>query len=592
MGAVVFLILGRGGKWVFADHLSKAFLFFALLLIFHRRSVWRVFRHPACAGAFGLGIWYLVAGLLSSSPIAAWSGVSGLWSILVLAVVGASTWGEFDRRFLEWLFAAVVSLQTILLIVGRSFGGNQILLFPGNPQYASFWSCAVVFLALARAFPFRGSTSSSLTRWIWASVSFFGVLGVFLLPVRSGILALFVGSLVFGFARFGRRGLIGVGFVLVIGFSFLNPLQLGQRLKLNDPRSFKRVDIWRATLSGLMERPLFGWGPGQFENLYWRHGLPQEEEPVRFEMTTDRAHNDLLQYFAESGILGGLFALFAFLGIWVSDPKGNRGPGLRAAWAGMGTFAMVNAPLVLPACGALVACLVALALPGRLARRPLFSFQSRRWMIPLGGAFIGLLGLGEVALAINEQLGPHRFVLLDSTSPSQVENRRERANQKIHSGIWNEDRAGENELRDLLRWAPQRAELWRDVGHLEAEHRPPSRMNDALSDFRRALMLSPHKAPWWVETAQVLARGGEFKSARRALAEAIRYEPRYFDAWLGYGVLLRLEGRPADALNWFRTLQEQSVSWPTAQSGDSGYRQTILHRDEKSLERNLKELIS
>lgn len=588
---MILLILGRGGKWIFADHFSKALLFLALLLIFHRRSLWRVLRHPACVGGIALGIWYSLAGLLSASPVAAWSGVVGVWSIVVLVFVGLSTWDEFDRRFLECLFAGVVVLQTILLVVGRTFGVTSILLFPGNPQYASFWSCAVVFLAIARAFP-RGDIKSSLfPRWIWASVSFLGVLGVFLLPVRSGILALLAGFFVFGFARFGRRGLVVVGFLLCVGFSFLTPVQINQGLKLEDPRSFKRADIWRATLSGLMERPLFGWGAGQFENLYWRHGLPQEEEPVRFDMTTDRAHNDLLQYFSESGIPGGLFALMAFFGLWVSDPKGTRGPGLRAAWAGMGTFAMVNSPLVLPACGALVGCLAALAPPGRWVPRPLFPFQWRRWMLPLGGTFVVLLGLGEVALAINEEMGPHRLVLLDSTNPARVEYRRERADQKIHSGIRNENSVGEMELKELLRWNPHRAELWRDWGHLEAEHRSPAQANEALSAYRRALRLNPHKAPWWVEVAQILARGGDYKNGRRALAEAIRLEPRYFDAWLGYGVLLRLEKRPADAVNWLRTLRVQSVSWPTAQPGDSGYRQTVLHRDGKELERNLKELI-
>lgn len=588
--AVVLLVLGRGGKWIFADHFSKAVLFFAFLLIIRRRSLWRVFRHPACVGALGLGMWHSLAGLLSSSPVAAWSGVAGVWSLVVLVFVGLSTWGELERRVFECLFAGTVSLQTILLILNRFFGFKLFLLFPGNPQYASFWSSAVVFLALAHAFP-RGATGvSPISRWMWAGVSFLGAVGVFLLPVRSGLMAILAGVLVFGYARFGRRGLIGVGFVLVIAFAFLTPAQMGQRLKLNDPRSFKRVDIWRATLSGLLERPLFGWGPGQYENLYWRHGIPQEEEPVRYEMSTDRAHNDLLQYFAESGIPGGLFALLAFLGLWVSDPKGSRGPGLQAAWAGMGTFAMSNAPLVLPACGALVGCLAALALPGRLARRPLFSYQSRRWIVPVGGAFIGVWGLGEVALAVNEGMGSYRSVMLDSANPRQVEDRRERSEHRLHSGIKDEDVAAEKELKELLRWNPQRAELWRDLGHLQADHRPPSQINDALSAYQRALTLNPRKAPWWVEMAQVLARGGEFKSARWALAETIRHEPRYFDAWLGYGILLRLEGRPEDALNWLRVLRDQSGSWPAAQSGDSGYRQTVLHRDEKTLQRNLKEL--
>lgn len=591
LGSVILLVLGRGGKWFFFDHLSKALLFFSILLLLRRRSSTRFFRHPAVLGGLGLGLWYTLAGFLSPSPVAAWSGVSSLWSILVLVYVGVSTWREFERRFLEWLFAGAAVLQTILLIVGRLRGVDPILIFPGNSQYASFLFCAVVFLALARVFPAGDRLVPVLTRVGWAGVSFAGIGGLFLLPVRSGLLALLVGALVFGATRFGSRGVIGVGCLLIVCFSVLSKSQISQRLKLDDPRAFKRTDIWRASLAGLGERPLLGWGPGQFENLYWRHGLPQDSEPVRFEMTTDRAHNEFLQYLVESGIPGGLFALLAFFGFFILEPGGARVPGLKAAWASLGAFAMVNSPFALPACGALVGCLGAFASPSRFVIGPRVPSRPPRWILIVALFFFSLMGLGESALAFNEGLGVHRLVLLDSTSPARLEARRLRADQKLHSGMKNGAAEAEKEFKELLRWNPQRAELWRDGGHLKADHGSPVDLNEALADYRHALVLAPHKAPWWMETAQIYARAGDRKSARWALAQAIRNEPFYFDAWLGVGILLHLDGRSGEGLNWLRTLKTQSVSWPLAQSEDSGYRKMILHQDQPGLDKILQEWV-
>ncbi|MBK8574129.1 MAG: O-antigen ligase family protein [Elusimicrobia bacterium] len=585
LAAMLLLIFGRGGKWGFADSLSKAALFLALFLVLRRRSFWLLLRHPACVGGIGLLLWYSLAGVLSPSPVTAWAAVAGVWALFGFAAVGLLTWGEFQRRILEWMFAGVVCLQTGLLIFQKS----PLLLFPGNPQYASFWACAVVFLALSRALSREDNGGPFYwRRWIWASVAMTATVGVVLLPVRSGLLALLVGLLVFGYARFGRWGLAGAGLALILVFSVLPQSQINQRLKLDDPRGFKRTDLWRTSLSGIVERPLLGWGPGQFENLYWRHGYPQQTEPVRFEMTTERSHNDFLQVFTEGGIPGGLFALMAFAGLLVSSPKGSRGPGLLAAGVGLAAFSLVNFPMILPACGALVGCLAAFAFPTRMARAPLISLKHRRWCAPLLGAGVALLGVGEVALALNEGVGAHRLVFLDSTNPRRVEALRERADRLLHSGIKGDDRTAEKELRALLRWNPQRAELWRDLGHLEFDHRPPARINEAVAGYRQALWLNPHKAPWWVEMAHILVRGGDSVAARRALAQAIRAEPHYFDAWMGYGILLRQEGRSFDAIKWLETLRRQSETWPTASPEDSGYRRTVLRRDLSALDQILK----
>ncbi len=588
---VLFLVLGRGGKWGFADHGAKALLFGSAFLALRGRSPVDLLRHPASAGAVGLGVWFAAAGLFSPAPMAAWSAVSGLWILISLAGVGLAVWREPHRRFLERLLALVVCSQSSLLLFGRWSGREPFLLFPGNPQYASFWSCAVFFLALSHALAPGVERSEptiqsaeSRTRWIWAGVCLFSILGVWFQNVRAGLLGVVVGIPVFGFARFGRRGLLAAGLLLILGFALLPASYVGGRLKFSDPRGFKRADIWASALSGVLERPLFGWGPGQFENLYERHGRPQETEPVRYELSTSFAHNEFLQVFAESGLLGGLFALLALAGLFISAPRGPRGPGVLAAWAGTAVFAAVNLPLALPACGVLAGVLAALAPPGRWAGRPLLPVEGRRWGVFLALSLAAVFGVGETLLAANELFGSSGVAWLDSTDPRRVEGRRERADRWLHFGTPEEQGRVEGELRALLHWSPHRADLWRDLAHLESDHRSPPAGDEAVAAYRQALSLKPYHAPWWVELAQVMELRGDALAARRSLREALRAEPRYFDAAVAYGNLLRAEGRPAEALRWLEILGRRSAFWPRADPGDSGYRRAVLHREAASLD--------
>jgi len=60
-----------------------------------------------------------------------------------------------------------------------------------------------------------------------------------------------------------------------------------------------RFDYWRAAVLTTRENPLFGTGPGTFQRPYAKNKLP-EAEMSRF------AHNDYLEQFSDSGIIGGI----------------------------------------------------------------------------------------------------------------------------------------------------------------------------------------------------------------------------------------------------------------------------------------------
>jgi len=60
-----------------------------------------------------------------------------------------------------------------------------------------------------------------------------------------------------------------------------------------------RFDYWRAALQTTRQNPIFGTGPGTFQRPYEQIKSPAAE-------MARMAHNDYLQQFSDSGIIGGI----------------------------------------------------------------------------------------------------------------------------------------------------------------------------------------------------------------------------------------------------------------------------------------------
>jgi len=105
-----------------------------------------------------------------------------------------------------------------------------------------------------------------------------------------------------------------------------------------------RLDYWRAAAQTAGASPVFGTGPGTFQRPYARLKSP-ESEMARL------AHNDYLEQFSDSGLIGGLtYAAWIFLGLAVAGKKLWRGgdalsfaiyAGLLGWWVqGFGEFSL------------------------------------------------------------------------------------------------------------------------------------------------------------------------------------------------------------------------------------------------------------
>jgi hypothetical protein len=96
-----------------------------------------------------------------------------------------------------------------------------------------------------------------------------------------------------------------VALVLIVGLGVF-AVRFHQYFSAGATSVGARLDYWRAATQTAMANPAFGTGPGTFQRPYARIKSP-ESEMARL------AHNDYLEQFSDSGIIGGL----AYLG-WIS----------------------------------------------------------------------------------------------------------------------------------------------------------------------------------------------------------------------------------------------------------------------------------
>jgi hypothetical protein len=108
----------------------------------------------------------------------------------------------------------------------------------------------------------------------------------------------------FKWAAFAMILLVGLG---IFAFRFHNYFAAGAT------SAGARFDYWRAAVQTTVTHPLLGTGPGTFQRPYEQIKSP-EAEMARL------AHNDYLEQFSDSGILGGIFymtwILLALMIIW------------------------------------------------------------------------------------------------------------------------------------------------------------------------------------------------------------------------------------------------------------------------------------
>lgn len=319
-----------------------------------------------------------------------------------------------------------------------------------------------------------------------------------------------------------------------------------------------RLVIWGGALSMIRERPILGWGTGNFTYGYPQalNTLVSQESPMAGYVGgwTNAAHNLLLEVFAELGILG-LVAFATLLWTWFGTmrralPRGNpfntdvRLAATTIAIIGL-VHSMMNFPLQLPSFFLFYAALAALPLllvdrNRDLKEEPMEIEFEQRW------AAFSIRGEGMMAL---RGLG-FRLILPPLARRALVGVVLALAGW----GIWGN-----------VRWLA--SNVWYNRGYFIVQRQRGVPAQAALLAFDRALALRPGFPDALSDRAKLRYLMRDWKNVIADTDAALpRLQARKLWLWRGEA-FLRL-GKRAEAFECFLTAQTRAFPWLAA--GDGG----------------------
>jgi O-antigen ligase len=144
---------------------------------------------------------------------------------------------------------------------------------------------------------------------------------------RGAWLGALAGLLVLALLRAPRVGLLVA--LAALALVVARPAALRERLTVRDASSVDRYYMWQAGLDMVLDKPVFGQGPGMILATYPSYRWPEAPNPL-----APHLHNNPLQVAAERGLPGLAFFLWwagaLLLAAWRSA-RGRKGPDAAAA---------------------------------------------------------------------------------------------------------------------------------------------------------------------------------------------------------------------------------------------------------------------
>jgi len=152
---------------------------------------------------------------------------------------------------------------------------------------------------------------------------FYFLFSTYLINSRGAILALILTTLLILWSNNKKKEFYYLLFIITIIFIIL-PLNIMENLlKINDYKSYMRIKIWDTAIKGFIKYPIFGYGPGLFENIFSIFKFRFFDEISYFNHTTIHAHSEILNIVSESGIIAIVIYLIACFKTFIKSDKEN-----------------------------------------------------------------------------------------------------------------------------------------------------------------------------------------------------------------------------------------------------------------------------
>lgn len=340
-----------GKTIIFRIVFSIISLFFISQLIFKKIDYSYVFKKINSAAplflALLLFIYFSILSVLTSVDIrySLWGdplrggGVVNLIFYVFLALTSFIIIKKEDWKII-FNFAIFTGILVSIVAVFQKFGMfSDFLLFSpdrpastlGNPNFLAAYLMMLSFISL----PFFISSKKTILK-IFYSFSFilFVIISVFFTQTRAVLLGLFIGLVFFMlfYPKASKKIKISILiflFIAILSFKYLNghfyildkqPEIIREGLGrvasiIDEPDKIikSRISAWKISLSALKERPIFGYGPENFEyafNKYYKSNLPGiNAADLGGSQWWDRAHNFIL----DIALTSGIFVLLAYI---------------------------------------------------------------------------------------------------------------------------------------------------------------------------------------------------------------------------------------------------------------------------------------
>ena len=175
-----------------------------------------------------------------------------------------------------------------------------------HSHHLSYGGQMMLLLAMAMAW-LRASVLEHVRRaWLPLLVCVLLGLGLIVSFARSAQLGAFAAAVLLVVTLPGRWRRVGVGALVAMLVLAAAMPAVRQRVAegFTDEKEVTRPNLWRSSLAGIGDRPLRGWGPGNFHEMLASHEVPGYYE-VR-----SHAHNDFLMHAVNAGVPGLLAALW------------------------------------------------------------------------------------------------------------------------------------------------------------------------------------------------------------------------------------------------------------------------------------------
>jgi O-antigen ligase len=269
-----------------------------------------------------IGIHALATVLASPQPSHWAKWAEEMWIKLLLLAIPVIV-GRQPRRA-AWALRSLMVVGTVAAVYGlfQHFTGRDLLRGETTfevgdrhisigffSHHLSFAGCLLVVWVVSAAHALRIAPARGRLRFIaWAAALISGLALLFNLA-RSAQIGAAASAGVLGLDRPRRERwrivlLLTAAAAMTLGTPEIRGRFLGS---LTGQGEETRLNLWQSSLRGIADRPLLGWGVGNFDRMLEVH------EVEGFYMVRGHAHNDFLMHAVNAGLLGLIAALALLL---------------------------------------------------------------------------------------------------------------------------------------------------------------------------------------------------------------------------------------------------------------------------------------